>query len=107
MEILIVEIEMKQITPTTLYVKAAGRLDIDSAVEYGTKIKDFVEDKNISNLTLDFSEITFISSFGLKVILEIYQTMNGNKNIVITRASEQIKNSFRMVGFDRFVNLEL
>ena len=98
---------MKQITPTSLYVKAAGRLDIDSAVEYGTKIKDFVEDKNITNLTLDFSEITFISSFGLKVILEIYQTMKGNKNIVITRASEQIKNSFRMVGFDRFVNIDL
>lgn len=98
---------MKQITPTSLYVKGTGRLDIDNAVEYGTKIKDFVEDKHISNLTLDFSEITFISSFGLKVILEIYQTMKGEKNIVITRASEQIKNSFRMVGFDRFVNIDL
>ena len=101
------EIEMKQITLTSLYVKAAGRLDIDAAVEYGTKIKDFVEDKHITNLTLDFSGITFISSFGLKVILEIYQTMSGDKKIIITHASEPIKNAFRMVGFDRFVTIDL
>ena len=97
---------MKQITLSSLYVKAQGRLDIDAAVEYGTKIKDYVEDKHITNLTLDFSDITFISSFGLKVILEIYQAMKGEKNIRITHAAEQIKNSFRMVGFDRFVNID-
>ena len=100
------EVELNQITPTSLYVKAQGRLDIDNAVDYGTKIKDFVEDKNITNLTLDFSEITFISSFGLKVILEIFQIMKDPAILRVTHASEPIKNSFRMVGFDKFINID-
>ena len=55
-----------------LYVEATGRLDLDSAVEYGTKIKDSIEDSDvvITDVILDFSQITFISSFGLKIILE-------------------------------------
>ena len=100
------DLELKQITPTSLYVKSEGRLDIDNAMDYGTKIKDYVEDKNITNLTLDFSDITFISSFGLKVILEIFQTMKEPAMLRVTHAAEPIKNSFRMVGFDKFINID-
>ena len=94
---------------SSLYVKAAGRLDLDSAVEYGTAIKDAMEDsvEEINELILDFSEITFISSFGLKVILELYkelQTRQGSLKLI--GASELIKNSFKMVGFDKFVVIE-
>jgi anti-anti-sigma factor len=99
------ELEMKRLTPSSLYVKTAGRLDMDSAVDYGTKIKDFVEDNNITDLTLDFEDITFISSFGLKVILEIYQIMNDPGVIRINNANEQIKNSFHMVGFEKFIKI--
>ena len=105
MEYFILEIEMKKITPSCLYVKSAGRLDMDTAAEYGSKIKDFVEDNNITDLTLDFEEITFISSFGLKVVLEIYQTMEDPAIIRITNANEQIKNSFHMVGFEKFIKI--
>ena len=98
---------MKQITPSSLYVKPVGRMDIDAAVEFGTKVKDYVEDKYITDLTLDFAEITFISSFGLKVILEIYQTMNDPGTIRITNANEQIKNAFYMVGFEKFIKINV
>jgi anti-sigma B factor antagonist len=101
----VLELEMKQLTPSSLYVKTEGRLDMDTAAEYGCKIKDFVEDNKISDLTLDFADITFISSFGLKVILEIYQIMHDPGVIRITNANEQVKNSFHMVGFDKFINL--
>ena len=100
------DLEIKQITPTSLYVKGSGRLDIDNAMDYGIKIKDMVEDKEITTLTLDFSEITFISSFGLKVILETYQSMKQPRTLRITHASETVKNSFQLVGFDRFLNID-
>lgn len=100
------EVEMKQISPSSLYAKASGRLDIDNAADYGAKIKDFVEDKDISNLTLDFSEITFISSFGLKVILEIYHAMKEPAVLRVTHASEAAKSSFVMTGFDKFISIE-
>ena len=92
-----------------LYVAFAGRLDLDNAVEYGSKIKNFIEDceDTIIEVTLDFSEITFISSFGLKVILELYKQLQAQNGVIkIKNISEQLKKSFKMVGFDKFLIFE-
>ena len=97
---------MQQIAQSVLYVKTSGRLDMDSAVEFGTKIKDYVEDNEITELTLDFAEVTFISSFGLKVVLEIYQAMKDPAILTIKNANKQIKGSFHMVGFEKFLKIE-
>ncbi len=103
------EVTIKRIGLDGLHVSAAGRLDLDNAVEYGSKIKDFIEDseEQITEVTLDFTEITFISSFGLKVILELYkQLKDQNGSIKLKNVPEQIKNSFKMVGFDKFLVFE-
>ena len=67
-----------------LYVKASGRLDLDNAIEYGSKVKNFIEDSDdaILYVTLDFAEITFISSFGLKVILELYKQLKAQNGVL-------------------------
>ena len=94
-------------TPSTLHVKAYGRLDLDNSVEYGTKIKDYVEDNDgIRELILDFSKIDFISSFGLKVLLELHKHMQEIGTMKIQNASETILKSFKMVGFDMFLKIE-
>ena len=103
------EISIKHSGIAGLIVKAVGRLDLDSAVEYGTKIKDAIEDSDepIKELVLDFAEISFISSFGLKIILELYKQMNAQSGILKLRnVSEQIKDSFKMVGFNQFLIYE-
>ncbi len=103
------DVIIKRISLEGLYVKTVGRLDLDNAVEYGTKIKDYIEDcdDTISEVTLDFSEITFISSFGLKVILELYKLLNSrNGSLKLKNVTEQIANSFKMVGFDKFLVFE-
>ncbi|MBR6099518.1 STAS domain-containing protein [bacterium] len=103
------EITLKGTGIDGLYVKAAGRLDLDNAVEYGAKIKDFIEDsvEVITNVTLDFTEITFISSFGLKVILELYKQLKAQEgSLKLKNVSEQLMNSFKMVGFDKFLLFE-
>lgn len=92
-----------------LYVQASGRLDLDSAVEYGTKVQDTIEDSDtdITEVILDFSEITFISSFGLKIILELYKLMQSKGGVLkLKSVSEYLMNSFRMVGFDKFLVFE-
>ena len=105
----LMDITIKKIGLDSLYVGAVGRLDLDNAVEYGSKIKNYIEDcdDTILNVTLDFSEITFISSFGLKVILELYKflkTLEGS--LKLRNVSEQLMNSFKMVGFDKFLIFE-
>ncbi len=100
------EFSIKHQGEFTLYVKASGRMDLDSAVEYGTAVKDalYDADEKITELILDFGEITFISSFGLKVVLELYKHMQEqNGKMKIENTPEAIKNSFKMVGFDKFL----
>ena len=92
-----------------LYVQAAGRLDLDTAVEYGTKVKDTIEDSDITvtEVVLDFSQITFISSFGLKIVLELYKFMKERNGVLkLKGVSEKLMSSFRMVGFDKFLVFE-
>ena len=89
-----------------LHVQASGRLDLDSAVDYGTKVKDAIEDSDIpiTEVVLDFSQITFISSFGLKIILELYKHMKAQNGVLkLKNVAENLMSSFRMVGFDKFL----
>ena len=92
-----------------MVVKASGRLDLDNAVEFGSKIKNYIEDSDdvLTEVILDFEEIVFISSFGLKVILELYKQLKAQDGILkLTNVSEDLMNSFKMVGFDKFLLFE-
>lgn len=102
------EIDLKFEGISLLNVKASGRLDLDSAVQYGTTIKDAIEDaeEEITELILDFSDITFISSYGLKVILELFKLMQDRGSMKLKNVSEQINKAFKMVGFDKFLIIE-
>lgn len=103
------DINIKSNGLNILYVQASGRLDLDSAVEYGTKVKDTIEDSDttITEVILDFSQITFISSFGLKIVLELYKFMKEQNGVLkLKSVSENLMNSFRMVGFDKFLVFE-
>ena len=103
------EFNIKRIGINGLFVQASGRLDLDTAVDYGTKIKDTIEDseETITEVVLDFSEITFISSIGLKVVLEIYNEIaEKGGELKVSGASEEVKKSFLMVGFDKFIVFE-
>ncbi|MBP3820279.1 STAS domain-containing protein [bacterium] len=101
------DIELKREGISSLYVKTSGRLDLDNSVEYGTKIKETVEDsEDIKILILDFKDIIFISSFGLKIILELHKQMMERGSMRLINVSEQILKSFKMVGFDKFLVIE-
>ena len=103
------DINIKNFGIDGLYVNASGRLDLDNAVEYGLSIKNAVEDApdEVKELILDFSEITFISSFGLKVVLELYKEMQSRQGFLkLKNIPEQLKNSFKMVGFDKFLDID-
>ena len=103
------DIIIKSNASGALYVQSSGRLDLDSAVDYGTKVKDTIEDSSvyINEVILDFSQITFISSFGLKIVLELYKFMKTRDGVLkLKEVSEELMNSFRMVGFDKFLVFE-
>jgi len=99
------DIKIKKELDDTLTVKAIGKIDIETAVEYGTKVTDAVEDNEITNLVLDFSEITYISSMGLRIILELHQKMKDEGTMQIKNVNEQVLNILKMTGFTKFLNI--
>ena len=99
------DINLKTSEDNTLTVSASGKIDIDTAVEYGTKITDAIDDNDIKNLILDFSDITYISSMGLRIVLELYQKMSKIGSLKIENVDEQVLNVFKMTGFTKFLNI--
>lgn len=93
----------------TMVAKAAGQINLETAVEYGTTIKDAIldYDEDIKELILDFSEITYISSIGLRVVLELYKELEEKDGVLkIIGASNELTKTFKMVGFDKFIIFE-
>jgi anti-sigma B factor antagonist len=97
------EIVLRKINEAGLYVKASGKLDIDSSAEYGMKIKDSLDD--ISELVLDFSDITYIASIGLRILLELYQQMSKQGSIKLINVQEPVMNVLKMTGFNKFLSI--
>ncbi len=99
------DIKFKRFEPDGLEAIAEGKIDIDTAVDYGTKITDEVDDNSIKNLVLDFSQITYISSMGLRVILELHQKMGALGSMKIKNVDEQVLSILKMTGFTKFLNI--
>jgi anti-sigma B factor antagonist len=97
------EIILKKINEGGLYVKAIGKLDIDNSAEYGMKVKDAIDDVN--ELVLDFAEITYIASIGLRILLELYQQMSKQGSIKLINVQEPVLNVLKMTGFDKFLSI--
>ena len=97
------EIVLRKINEGGLYVKASGKLDIDSSAEYGMKIKDALDD--INELVLDFGDITYVASIGLRVLLELYQQMSKQGSIKIINVQEPVLNVLKMTGFNKFLSI--
>ena len=97
------EVALKKINEGGLYVKASGKLDIDSSAEFGIKVKDAIDD--INELVLDFAEITYIASIGLRVLLELYQQMSKQGSIKLINVQEPVLNVLKMTGFNKFLSI--
>lgn len=91
-----------------LVVNAEGRIDTTTAVDYGTKINDFLDDSDteIKELVLNFEGIDYISSIGLRVILELQKRINDIGSLKIINVVPSVKEVFDMTGFTNILTIE-
>ena len=66
---------------TELTVKLAGRLDTTTAPELEVALKDSYA--GVEKLVLDFAELEYLSSAGLRVLLGAQKTMNKQGEMVV------------------------
>lgn len=82
---------------STLKVSVSGRLDTTTAPELEKTLGSQLE--GIESLTLDFGDLAYISSAGLRVLLALQKTMNRQGQMVVTHVNDNIMEVFDVTGF--------
>ena len=99
---------MLNIAKTTENGKTAialeGRLDTTTAPELEKEFKASLE--GVSELTLDFEKLEYISSAGLRVLLSAQKTMNKQGEMKLRNVNETIMEIFEVTGFSDILTIE-
>lgn len=89
---------------TELEVSMAGRLDTTTAPKLEAELNNSMS--GITALTLDFAELEYISSAGLRVLLAAQKAMNKQGTMVIRNVNETIREVFEITGFIDILQIE-
>jgi anti-sigma B factor antagonist len=81
-------------------ITVTGRVDSATATDFETNINEVVE-KGKHNLVLDLSQVEFLSSAGLRVLVTTRKTLQGaGGNIVLAQPSERVVETLDTAGLD-------
>ena len=89
-----------------LIVELSGELDHHSAQEVRTKVDDRLDRLDVKKLIFDFSEVSFMASSGIGVIIGSYKKLSIRNGIVgIASVSGSIKRIFELSGIFKIIKV--
>ena len=94
----------KNLNGTELTVTIVGRLDTTTAPDLEASLKESFE--GVTKLILDFAELEYLSSAGLRVLLAAQKTMNKQGEMIIKNVNETINEIFEVTGFIDILTIE-
>jgi anti-sigma B factor antagonist len=94
----------KKQNASSLTIELEGRLDTTTAPELEKALKESLN--GISELTLDFEKLEYISSAGLRVLLSAQKQMNRQGSMKLVHVGEIIMEIFEVTGFINILNIE-
>ncbi len=95
---------IKEIGTNELTLKIKGRLDTTSSSMLDAEIKTI--DESVTTLILDFAELDYVSSSGLRIILSLQKTMSKRGKLIIRNVSSTINEIFEITGFSNILTIE-
>ena len=87
-----------------LTISLTGRLDTTTAPQLDDELKTALD--GVENLSFDFSNLEYISSAGLRVLLTAQKAMNSKGSMVVKNVSEEIREIFEVTGFVDILTIE-
>ena len=96
-------IEKKQ-DGTMLTLSLKGRLDTTTSPQLEAELRQGLN--GVSDLVFDFSDLEYISSAGLRVLLSAQKTMNTQGTMVIRKVNSVVMDVFEVTGFSDFLTIE-
>lgn len=92
-----IEINIETIQQVTV-VKPVGEIDASSAAAVQKKVLPLSAPG--CKIILDMSQVAYMSSAGLRMLLSIYRQISGNQGrIVLVGLSEELKDTMSVTGF--------
>ena len=85
-------------------VLLSGRLDTTTAPELDVFAEKELEDTQ--ELVLDFADLEYISSAGLRVLLKLQKVMNKKGSMKLIHVGEVVKEVFEITGFTDILTIE-
>ena len=96
-------IEIKRNAEETI-IELEGRLDTNTAPALDKTISNDIEETKI--LVLDFKNLDYVSSAGLRVLLSAQKKMQKIGSMKVTNVCEEVMEVFEMTGFADILTIE-
>ena len=94
----------KNLNGTELVMAFNGRMDTSTAPLFEAEIKSGLD--GVEKLILDFENLEYVSSAGLRVILKAQKIMNTQGEMKLTHVNETIMEVFDITGFVDILTIE-
>lgn len=87
-----------------LTVQLKGRLDAVTAIQLDKEILKVID--GVEDLTMDFADLAYIASAGLRILLKLQKRMNTQGNFKIINVKPDVREVLDMTGFSRLLTIE-
>lgn len=95
---------IKEFEGSTLLVHVKGEVDTITAPTLEKEVSEDIA--KAETLVLDFEEVRYVSSAGLRVILTLYKKQSDkNRVLEIKNVNEEVMTVFEMTGFTSFLTI--
>ena len=94
----------KELNGTALNIAVEGRLDTTTAPELEKELSASMG--AATELTLDFAQLDYISSAGLRVLLSAHKTMSKKGGMKVVHVNELVMEVFDVTGFVDILDIE-
>jgi len=94
----------KTLNASELTITLSGRLDTTTAPELEAELKASLP--GVESLVLDFANLEYLSSAGLRVLLSAQKVMNKQGSMVVRSVNETIAEIFEVTGFCDILTIE-
>lgn len=94
----------KKLDGAELTIALSGRLDTITAPQLEADLKNSLP--GVEHLVLDFAELAYLSSAGLRVLLGAQKQMNKQGDMLLRNVNDTISEIFEVTGFADILTIE-
>lgn len=87
-----------------LTLKLEGRLDTTTSPQLEAALEGAID--GMEQIVFDITDVEYLSSAGLRVLLSTQKTMKNPKAMLIRGANREIREVFEVTGFSDILNVE-